>query len=105
VANAPSAVTGAKPLDVKTRRRPFGLLAIIVIQLLTMLVSGLVLTLIALAFLLANRIVVVEGAAPPSFQLPLAPIDIFQMALTFMVNATWRLHDQRSVQLFHKLPP
>ena len=53
--NAPSAITGAPPLDAKAKRRPFGLLAIIVIQVLTMLGSGLLLILFLVGFVFASR--------------------------------------------------
>ena len=86
MANAPSAITGAKPLDIKARRRPFGLLAIIVIQVLTMLGSGFLLLLFVVGFAFATRMIVVDGISPAAFDWKLSPFDILLMVLTFVVN-------------------
>jgi uncharacterized membrane protein (DUF2068 family) len=84
--NAPSAITGANPLDVKARRRPFGLNAIILIQVLTMLGSGFLLLLFGVGFVFASRMIVVEGIDPAAFQWKLTPMDILQMVLIFVIN-------------------
>ncbi len=84
--NAPSAITGATPLDVKAKRRPFGLLAIIVIQVLTMLGSGLLLLLFLVSFVFASRMIVVEGVDPKLFNWELSPMDLLQMVLIFVIN-------------------
>ena len=86
MANAPSAITGAKPLDIKARRRPFGLLAIIVIQILMMLGSGILLLIFGVGFVFATRMIVVEGINPAAFQWQLSPVDILTTVLTFVVN-------------------
>ena len=84
--NAPSAITGATPLDVKAKRRPFGLLAIIVIQVLTLLGSGLLLLLFLVSFVFASRMIVVEGVDPKLFNWELSPMDLLQMVLIFVIN-------------------
>ena len=84
--NAPSAITGTDQPDVKVRRRPFGLLAIIVIQVLMMLGSGILLLLLGVGFVFATRMIAVEGVDPAAFQWQLSPMDILQMVLTFVVN-------------------
>ena len=123
--NAPSAITGAAPLDVKARRRPFGLLAIIVIQVLMMVGSFLLLLLAFVTFVFASRMIVVDGIDPAAFKWDLSAADILMMVLTFVVNgvcASWvvaaptlglvlhdaaarRLYDQRPLQLLHEQPP
>lgn len=84
--NAPSAITGSPPLDAKAKRRPFGLLAIIVIQVLTMLGSGLLLILFLVGFVFASRLIVVEGVDPTAFHWQLSPMDMLQMVLIFVIN-------------------
>lgn len=84
--NAPSTITGITPLDVKPRRRPFGLLAIIVIQALMMLGSGIVLLLVLVGFIFASRMIAVEGINPASFTWDLSAADVLQMVLTFVIN-------------------
>ena len=84
--NAPSAITGAAPLDVKARRRPFGLLAIIVIQVLMMVGSFLLLLLAFVTFVFASRMIVVDGIDPAAFKWDLSAADILMMVLTFVVN-------------------
>ncbi len=84
--NAPSAITGATPLDVKTKRRPFAMLAIIVIQVITMLGRGLLLILFLVGFIFASRMIVVEGIDPAAFDWKLSPMDILQMVLIFVIN-------------------
>ncbi len=84
--NAPSAITGATSLDVKAKRRPFGLLAIIVIQVLTMLGSGLLLLLFLVGFVFASRMIVVEGADPKLPNWDLSPMDLLQLVLIFVIN-------------------
>ena len=84
--NASSTITGITPLDVKPRRRPFGLLAIIVIQSLMMLGSGILLLLFFVGFVFATRMIVVEGINPASFTWDLPPADLLQMVLIFVVN-------------------
>jgi uncharacterized membrane protein (DUF2068 family) len=86
VANAPSAISGSHREDVRGKRRPFGLLAIIVIQLLTMLGSGLLLILIGLAFVFASGMIRMDGLDATSFHWQLTPVDILQLVLTFVVN-------------------
>lgn len=84
--NAPSAITGSHPQVARARRRPFGLLAIIVIQLLSMLGSGLLLVLIGLTFVLASGMIALDGLDITSFHWQLSPFDILQLVLTFVVN-------------------
>lgn len=84
--NAPSAITGTDRPDVKARRRPFGLIVIIVIQVLTMLGSGSLLLLFLVGFVFASRMVVVEGINPASFTWDQSPADILQIVLIFVVN-------------------
>jgi hypothetical protein len=86
VANAPSAITGTSRLEVKTRRRPFGLVAIIVIQILMMLGSGILLLIFGVGFVFATRMIVVEGIDPAAFQWQLSPVDIIMTVLTFVIN-------------------
>lgn len=86
MANAPSAITGTRQLDVKAKRRPFGLLAIIVIQVLMMLGSGIVLLALGVGFVFATRMIVVDGIDPAAFQWALSPLDILTMVLTFLIN-------------------
>ena len=64
----------------------FGLLAIIVIQVLMMLGSGILLLLLGVGFVFATRMIAVEGVDPAAFQWQLSPMDILQMVLTFVVN-------------------
>ena len=84
--NAPSAITRTDRLDVKSRRRPFGLLAIIVIQILTMLASGILLLLLGVAFVFSTRMIVLDGVDPAAFHWNLTPADILTAVLTFIVN-------------------
>jgi hypothetical protein len=84
--NAPSTITGATPLDVKANRRPFGLLAIIVIQVLTMLGSGFLLLLVGVGFVFTSRMIGVEGFDPKELNWGLSPMDILQMVLLFIIN-------------------
>lgn len=84
--NAPSAITGVTPLDVKAKRRPFGLLAIIVIQVIMMLGSGFLLLVFLVSFVFTSRMIVVEGADPKLFNLELSPMDLLQMVLIFVIN-------------------
>lgn len=72
---------------INVNRRPFGLVAIIVIQLLTVLVSGFLLALLVFSFLLAEGTIQLEGADPTSFTRQLSPVDFTPLALTFVVNA------------------
>lgn len=87
---APSAAPLPGPADhaaATRRRRPFGLIAIIVMQLLTMLVSGLVLALLVFALAAASRMVDGEATADwGSIYLALSPGDIALFVLTFVVN-------------------
>jgi uncharacterized membrane protein (DUF2068 family) len=79
-------VTAGNPAG-KRRRRPFGLLAIIVIQLLTMLVSGLLLLGLAAAVVLASTIADPQVVADlQSINLDLSPLDLVTLVLTFVVN-------------------
>lgn len=84
--DAPSAITGTNLQDVKAKRRPFGLSAIIVIQVMMMLGSGILLLLLGIGFVFATRLIDVEGLDPAAFQWHLSPMDILQMVLTFVVN-------------------
>jgi hypothetical protein len=86
--NAPSIIAAPSSQGAaKAKRRPFGLLAIIVIQVLMMLLSGFVLVVVALAFLFAERIILLEGVDPASFHWQLSPMDVVQMVLVFVINA------------------
>jgi uncharacterized membrane protein (DUF2068 family) len=79
-------VTATNPAG-KRRGRPFGLLAIIVIQLLTMLVSGLLILALVAAIALATTTVDTQVVAQlQSLNLDLSPLDLVTLLLTFVVN-------------------
>jgi uncharacterized membrane protein len=81
------AAGAAAELAIRRKRRPFGLTAIIVIQLLTVVLSGLLLGLLVLTFLLAAGQITIEGIedlSPASLQL--SPVDTGLLVLTFVIN-------------------
>jgi uncharacterized membrane protein (DUF2068 family) len=82
MSNAPTTVALSETSAiVKTRRRPFGLNAIITIQLLTMLGSATVLTLVTFALVMAQRMGELEH-----LDLKLTPVDVATLVLTLVVN-------------------
>jgi uncharacterized membrane protein (DUF2068 family) len=83
-----AAMIDAPPaLPPKARRRPFGLWAIITIQLLTMLGSGLVLLVLGATVVFAEQLVTAEGIDPSIFDLNLSLFDVASFVLAFVVNA------------------
>jgi uncharacterized membrane protein (DUF2068 family) len=89
--NVPSTITpvGTQAGDEasKAKRRPFGLIAIIVLQLLTVLFSGLVLALIVFTFALSTAQLEQLDAELAAFRFALSWVDVAALVLTFVVNA------------------
>jgi uncharacterized membrane protein (DUF2068 family) len=75
-----------KPPQPKSRRRPFGLWAIIVIQILTMIGSGFILLIVLVAFMAAQHIIAVDGLDPSDLDMKLSAGDLITLVLAFVVN-------------------